>query len=282
MTVTYKTYTIEVKAHAFDGGFTALVLQGTTLFETVTGPSEAEALAAAKTFVDSLADYSQPLAPSALPVPIADGGTAAATAAAALANLGGVDAAGGAFTGQVDFAATGIRWLSGSNVFHVRCQDGTGRVLFYWNSTTGTSPTFIVGGEDALKLAMTSGGALVWYWSPGAGKIAGDSITWYELLRINSAQLDIRAGGASGHAVNRVRVNGDDTGSPVEVAAVGGDANIDLKLTPAGTGVLQLGSPATANGVTPPSVSHTLPVKDENGNTYYLMLTDDPNPSEGA
>jgi hypothetical protein len=43
-------------------------------------------------------------------------------------------------------------------------------------------------------------------------------------------------------AVNRINLTGAATTGAPEVSAIGSDANINLKLTPKGTGVLQFGT----------------------------------------
>lgn len=59
MQLTYKGFTIDVRAHAFDGGFTALVVKDDQLYDATGGPSEVEAAASAKSLVDALlSDYS--------------------------------------------------------------------------------------------------------------------------------------------------------------------------------------------------------------------------------
>lgn len=65
-------------------------------------------------------------------------------------------------------------------------QDGAGRYNLYLNTLGGASPTFIHANEDALRVSMTVNGSLITYWASGAGKSAGDPITWVELLRTTS------------------------------------------------------------------------------------------------
>jgi len=60
----------------------------------------------------------------------------------------------------------------------ITIQDGTGRVQHYWNSSPGTSPTYLVSNEAASKMLINPPGDpwFVLYWAPAG--TAGSAISW--------------------------------------------------------------------------------------------------------
>lgn len=123
--------------------------------------------------------------------------------------------------------------------------------------TAGSSPSFKPQGVDAtihLHIGAKGTGVLA-FGGTGVGN---------ESLRVNTVAS----------AVNQVRVTGSIAGAAVEVAAGGSDGNIDLKLTPKGSGGrLQVGQAFTA-AASPPAftATHYLPIKDSGGTTYYMPV----------
>lgn len=94
-----------------------------------------------------------------------------------------------------------LRFVANTSDFIVSLQDGTGRVQMLWNATPGVSPVFLVAAEDAFKLLITIGGVFTLYYASGSGKVAGDSITWTELLSVTSTTITY-LGNTVWHAAN--------------------------------------------------------------------------------
>ena len=98
---------------------------------------------------------------------------------------------GGTMTGGVTFSSattyTPLRFTGGAADYTVAEQDGAGRVNWYWNkSGTGTSPTYQVSSEDAIRLKFSTqqaagaeSGIGVYYAAAGT---AGGAITWTEVM----------------------------------------------------------------------------------------------------
>jgi hypothetical protein len=75
-----------------------------------------------------------------------------------------------------------IKRTTGTSSSYLLQQDGTGRINWYWNTSGGLSPTFLVGAEDASALTISStntdGGMFQHRSANGIGKNAGDAIAW--------------------------------------------------------------------------------------------------------
>lgn len=70
-------------------------------------------------------------------------------------------------------------------------------------------------------------------------------------------------------AVNRINVTGGATGNAPQVKAIGSDTNVDLKLTPQGSGVVQFGSHTSIGAE---NLSGYITVKDAAGNSRKLAV----------
>jgi len=82
-------------------------------------------------------------------------------------------------------------------------------------------------------------------------------------------ELDAIATGTGASLVNKVTLSGAATGSPPSIAATGTDTNIDLTLTPKGTGNVRFGT-LTASGDA--AVSGYITIKDAGGTTRKLAV----------
>lgn len=71
-------------------------------------------------------------------------------------------------------------------------------------------------------------------------------------------------------AVNYLNAKSSTTGNPLELAAGGSDANIDLQLTPKGTGNVRFGTYSSTGDV---ACNGYITIKDAAGNTRKLMTT---------
>ena len=122
----------------------------------------------------------------------------------------------------VDFTATG------SAVNHVGIT----------NAATGNGPTIEAKGDDTNIDLNVSG--------KGTGKLATTSpkITTGINDSNNNELIKVTA---TGSAVNEITVANAATGDPPEIQATGDDTNINIKLTPKGSGSLQVGSVTDAS-----------------------------------
>lgn len=108
------------------------------------------------------------------------------------------------------------------------------------NAATGSSPQISAVGEDTdIDLVLAAKGA-------GALQLAADE----SLLDSNGNEL-LKVS-ATATAVNEVTLTNAATGDGPEISATGGDDNINLKLSPKGTGRLELGAAydETGDGMT--------------------------------
>lgn len=174
------------------------------------------------------------------------------------------------FTGPTGItvpATEAIRIDSSTSDSILTAQDGTGRIIWLWNATIGAAPTFLTGNEDAWKMLLTTDGQLVWYWADGAGTTAGDSLTWVELFRIHRQYVRFRAGETSGQTSDYLEIRGSDSGRPAIEGA--GGTNVDVEITPKGTGRLRFGT-YTAWSKSTTSTGY-VEAKTADGNTVYLL-----------
>jgi hypothetical protein len=123
----------------------------------------------------------------------------------------------------------------------VNINTGTGAIAKFYDRATGTvdSPFLFRAG-----LAGTQGGALTLPVSATVQVPDGSSITFNTISGSTSApagntQFKINH---TTNAVNYIQATGAVTTGAPELSAQGSDANINLKLTPKGTGVLQFGT----------------------------------------
>jgi len=77
-----------------------------------------------------------------------------------------------------------LRFASNTSDYIISLQDGSGRVQHYWNSTTGTSPTYLVSNEDAGKISFNpaSTGVFEIYHAPDG--TSGQAISWDSKLEV--------------------------------------------------------------------------------------------------
>jgi hypothetical protein len=88
----------------------------------------------------------------------------------------------------------------------------------------------------------------------------------------DGAQEQFRVNHAT-NAVNNLQVSGAATGSPPVLAAIGSDTNIDLAVTPKGTGLLRYQVAAAAASVAANFTADSyIPIKDSAGTTYYIPI----------
>jgi len=79
-----------------------------------------------------------------------------------------------------------LRLTGATSDYIFAVQDGTGRVLQYWNASSGSAPTYLVDGEAAGKILFSpqfSSLFTVSYAPPG---VAGAPVVWEEYFRIKN------------------------------------------------------------------------------------------------
>lgn len=116
--------------------------------------------------------------------------------------------------------------------------------------------SFALGGGVALQARSPAANSGVFITAKGGGSVALQSNGQTAFSAFNPA-----------NAVNRLQASGNTTGFPVDLQAVGSDANIDLQLSGKGTGVLRFGSfTASADA----AVNGYISIKDAAGNVRKL------------
>jgi hypothetical protein len=97
----------------------------------------------------------------------------------------------------------GIRMTGSTSDYITAIQDGTGRVLQYWNSSAG-APTYLVSGEVAVKTMISNGGSNpIYSISQAPAGTAGGAITWSETFRIDD-EGTIKIGSLTGDPATSV------------------------------------------------------------------------------
>lgn len=102
-----------------------------------------------------------------------------------------------------------LRISGATSDYTISVQDGTGRVQHYWNSTTGSNPTFQVANEDAGKMMFSPDKNSLFeiLWADGSMANANDPITWESKFRVQ--QNGNVAIGVPGQTFNyKLAVNG--------------------------------------------------------------------------
>jgi hypothetical protein len=213
---------------------------------------------------------------------------------AALTNLFRFRAASGSFTGtvtnQYGFAAdSGLTGATINYGFHSNIAAATGRYNFY---AAGTAANVFVGstsiggiiGSESLRVTPVAS-AVNYLEVKGAATagtpniLAAGSDTNINFIvstkgngshffQTNSNGLNQFVIAHTASAVNQLQVTGSATGNALTMSAVGSDTNIDLALTPKGTGVLRFGT-YTAGIL---AQAGYITIKDAAGNTRNLLV----------
>jgi hypothetical protein len=117
-------------------------------------------------------------------------------------------------------------------------------------AATGGAPALVAAGTDA-NIGME-------FRSTGTGR---------QFHTINGAeQFEITS---TASAVNKISVTGAATGAAPVISASGSDSNIDVKITPKGTGAVQFG---THTGTADTAISGYITIKDAGGTTRKLAV----------
>lgn len=131
---------------------------------------------------------------------------------------------------------------------------GSGQIPRSWQMLPGDSSTV-----PALQLVAAATNA------PGAVLAKGNSAVY--LGTENGYGAEVTAPNAS--TVNRVGLRGNATGSSPVISATGSDTNLDLQLSPKGTGVLRFG---THSAIAAETVTGYVTVKTSDGTTRKLAV----------
>lgn len=150
-------------------------------------------------------------------------------------------------TGAHDFYTAGTSFTQQLKVTHTASAVNYVQVT---GSSTGNSPTISAQGSDSsINFILATKGT-------------GDFV-----VLANSGYPFVVGGAAS--VVNYVRVVGGATGSAPVLFALGSDTNIDLTLTPKGTGKVRFG---THTGTADTAVSGYIEIKDSGGTVRKLAV----------
>jgi hypothetical protein len=144
-----------------------------------------------------------------------------------------------------------IGTTSGNNQFRVAPTSSAVNYVQVTGAATTVRPLISVQGSDT-NIGMT-------YGAKGTGIHA--------FTNGNGTQLVLQAGSTS--SVNRIEITPTVTGSAPILSAGGTDTNIDLALTPKGTGVLRFG---TLTATTDTAISGYITIKDSGGTTRKLAV----------
>jgi len=105
-----------------------------------------------------------------------------------------IDAAGKVTTGgELEVTGDLLDITNSSGGWRTEIVNGDGRVNMQWNADGGLSPTFIVGGEDAMRLRLHDE-VFYFYRANGSSALAGDPITWVEIFTASDDGLTHKAG----------------------------------------------------------------------------------------
>lgn len=103
--------------------------------------------------------------------------------------------AGSSASPRIISSATGLELRGGNSSLVFAVQDGSGRVVFKWNATIGTSETYLESSEPALKMVFTNNDPFIYFRGAGTGT-QGNPITWADMLQLyyNSGTPYLRVG----------------------------------------------------------------------------------------
>lgn len=122
------------------------------------------------------------------------------------------------------------------------------RVRYFGNDFNGNLTDFVNGGTDLSYRAASS--------------------NRHTFSNTNGVHLMV--GGSTASVVNNLRIAGAATTAAPQVLAEGADTNIDLKLTPKGTGLVAFGTTRVSSTDAP--VTGYIQIKDSTGTTYKLAI----------
>jgi hypothetical protein len=145
------------------------------------------------------------------------------------------------------------RFLNGGGL-HLEIGNGTAsivnRIRIYGNSASNRPAIEAEGSDTNIDINLLA---------KGTGR----------QLFANAGGTHFEVGGASSAVVNRVRIAGADTAVHPNIIAEGTDTNIDLGLTPKGTGLLRFGTRTASSDV---AVTGYIEIKDSGGTIRRLAV----------
>lgn len=179
------------------------------------------------------------------------------------------------------FAAGGDPVFGGSSVNPSTCAMAVLSNDNTWNTGIAFAQDGLTSGEAISLSSQGTGGAhrLQWYNSSGNSVFsvtssASDTDNW--TLNRNNTGISMQKGGTeilrvAGPAsnVNGVNIYGGATGVPPQVASIGSDTNVDLRLVPKGTGVLRFG---THSAIGAETVTGYITIKDNSGTSRKIAV----------
>lgn len=216
------------------------------------------------------------------PGPIGSTTPAAATFTTLTATSASLQAAGAqaglTMLRNTDTSSSSTRIYLDSSVGVSSIYNGGNNVRFQTNATIGTSSGStqfqISTSSAAVNYVQVTGGATggqPYITSQGSDSSIGLNIaskgTSFIYLRNAGTTVQFSAGGTS-TAVNYLNARGNAAGTGPQLEAVGSDTNIDLALTPKGTGLIRFGT-YTAGA---PTATGYISIKAANGTTYKVLV----------
>jgi hypothetical protein len=152
----------------------------------------------------------------------------------------------------LQFENGGVSLIGGGNTtLHITSVSSAAAYLALGSAAAGGSPTVLAAGS-AATVHLTLGA------KSNTGRVFLDSGSVHAFSAIGVAS-----------AVNRLEALASATGNAVQLQAIGADTNIDLQLTPKGSGVVQFGTVTTIGSEV---VTGYIAGKDTAGNSIKLAV----------
>jgi len=177
---------------------------------------------------------------------------------------------GGSYFGR---PGVGAKSITGSgNASLMMFAQGTGGTIQFATNNSAQKQVEILHKASAVNFLTMTGAATTA--SPVLSVGGSDTNISLDILAKNNGSVSIQNGNGQAArfygGTNYLAIAGNPTGTAPEISVQGTEANIDLKLTPKGTGVLNI--TATATPAAAVASTHKIPVKI-NGTIYYILVS---------
>jgi len=153
---------------------------------------------------------------------------------------------------------------AGSNTRFFTNGEGSAEQLRIAHTASAVNYVQVTGGATGVTPVISAQGSD----SNVAISLVSKGIAAVSFLTNSSIQFDVYGGVT---AVNRIRASGSVAGSAPSFSCVGSDTNIDLALTPKGTGLVRFGTRTATSDV---AITGYLEIKDSGGTTRKLAIID--------
>lgn len=178
---------------------------------------------------------------------------------------------GGATGGSVQVYASG----TDTNISVNYVSKGASSHLFYTNFPSSAPQFNIAGTASAVDYLQVTGNSAGFPNLSAQGASANVSIVYSSKgtgghnFTTNGTSINQFVISNTASAVNYLQVTGGATGSPATMFVAGSDTNIDLALSPKGTGNVRFGTHTASSDV---AISGYITIKDSAGNTRKLAV----------